>query len=198
MSSGGRPLALSESVIKKTYEILRAGNYRPVAARLLQIEWTTWMDWRRAGEIISKGLASGEVDASLMTRSQKLYLKFYQAVVTGEAEAEAESLSLIRTASFDNWQAAAWYLSRKHPEKWSEKQRVEHTGIPERPVVVQIANQLMLDPESRKLMSQLVPKLIGVNTTESETAVANTDQLPIVGEGGEGFADDDSELGADE
>ena len=193
----GRPLALTEGIIKKTYEIMRAGNYRPVAARLLQIEWGTWMDWRKAGEDLSKGLASGDVDPTLLTKSQKLYIKFYQAVVTGEAEAEAEALSLIRTASFDNWQAAAWYLSRKHPEKWSEKQRVEHTGIQERPVVVQIANQLMLDPESRKLMSQLVPKLIGVNATESETSVANTDQLPIVGEGGEGLADDDTELDSD-
>jgi hypothetical protein len=198
MSTGGRPLVLTETIIKKTYEIMRAGNYRPVAARLLQIEWTTWTDWRTAGEKLSKGLAVGGVDPTLMTKSQKLYLKFYQAVVTGEAEAEAEALSLVRTASFDNWQAAAWYLARKHPEKWSEKQRVEHTGLPDRPVVVQIANQLMLDPESRKLMSQLVPKLIGVTATESDTFVANTDQLPIVGEGGEGLADDDTELGVDE
>jgi len=41
-----------------------------------------------------------------------------------EAQAEAESLQIIRgAATAGDWKAAAWYLERKRPENWSRNRR---------------------------------------------------------------------------
>ena len=57
--------------------------------------------------------------------SESPYLEFSDAVKKGLAQGEYRDLRTILTASGSAWQAAAWRLERRFPERWgSEKRRV--------------------------------------------------------------------------
>ena len=58
------------------------------------------------------------------------FLEFVEAVKKAEAEAEVESVALIRRSAQDGqWQAAAWFLERRKPSDWGRKDRHEIGGI---------------------------------------------------------------------
>jgi len=52
------------------------------------------------------------------------------AIEKAEAEAEAEYSAIIarEAAVPKNWQAAAWWLERRHPQDYARRERVEMTG----------------------------------------------------------------------
>ena len=51
-----------------------------------------------------------------------------------EADAEVRNVAIIQRAADTTWQAAAWWLERKHKAEWSS--RVEQTGADGSPVKV--------------------------------------------------------------
>lgn len=53
------------------------------------------------------------------------YREFRAAVQKAEAEAEERLLGIIEDAAPNTWQAAAWMLERKYPERWGVKARIE-------------------------------------------------------------------------
>ena len=55
-----------------------------------------------------------------------------EAIKKAEAESELSNIEIIKNAAPTNWQAAAWYLERKHWERWGrkDKQQVELTKKP--------------------------------------------------------------------
>jgi hypothetical protein len=59
---------------------------------------------------------------------------FADAVEKAEGEAELRNLQVIQDATRTTWQAAAWWLERKHKAEWSS--RVEQTGADGSPVKV--------------------------------------------------------------
>ena len=53
------------------------------------------------------------------------YLKFKKDVEIARAEAEVESVQMVKMAARNGtWQAAAWYLERSFPQRWS-RNRIE-------------------------------------------------------------------------
>ncbi|MGH7648848.1 MAG: hypothetical protein ACREND_12075, partial [Gemmatimonadaceae bacterium] len=51
-------------------------------------------------------------------------------VRTAEAQAELDTAAVVRTAAEGgDWKAAAWMLSRKHPDRWSSRREREDRGI---------------------------------------------------------------------
>lgn len=85
---------------ERILELVRSGNYMETAARCAGITKDTLYKWMAA-------------DAD-----------FADAVKEAQAAAEALHVSNIAKAAFDGaWQASAWYLERKHPDRYGRQDR---------------------------------------------------------------------------
>ncbi|NHQ60586.1 hypothetical protein G9409_08295 [Chlorobium sp. BLA1] len=87
-------------------DVLGAGHYREVACKLAGIDRKTLTNWLKRGEREQSGL----------------YRELYTGVMQAEAKAEVYHLKNIETASVKNWFASAWFLERKHPERWGKRE----------------------------------------------------------------------------
>ena len=57
------------------------------------------------------------------------YRVFRAAVLLADATAEDVHLTRINQASRAGaWQASAWFLERKYPDRWGRKDKVQHEG----------------------------------------------------------------------
>ena len=82
-------------------------------------------------------------------------LDFYQRYRQAEARAELEALRVISEAADGpggDWRAAAWFLTHRFPERWSEKRTIV-VEQPDRPnsshMVADMLRQLREDMEAR-------------------------------------------------
>lgn len=111
----GRPTKLDSDTQQKFLDAVREGLPYSTACALAGIGETTFAVWRQR--------ADAEPDSP--------YAGFMRALKEAEAEAEAANVKRIRSAA-DNgqWQAAAWILERRHPDKWGRTERSEqqHSG----------------------------------------------------------------------
>jgi transposase len=82
---------------------------RARAAECAGIGVSTYKGWRKRAETGEEPFAS-----------------FLADVKEAETEAEAELLERIREHSLTTWQAGAWLLERRYPERYSLKQRIAH------------------------------------------------------------------------
>lgn len=109
-----RLLKLTAERSEKIIGYLRAGAYIETAAAAAGISKQTLYNWLR------RAAAEDEEDPS--------FAKFAAAVEEAQALAEVRDIALIGKAAETQWQAAAWRLERKSPERWSRKDRVELSG----------------------------------------------------------------------
>lgn len=82
-------------------------------------------------------ILSGISEKTLYNWIEK-YSNFSQTLQKAEAEAKQKMINTVRRAAsgykdgdkkiYPVWQAAAWWLERKHKEEYSLKQEVEHSG----------------------------------------------------------------------
>ena len=106
----GRPTKYTEQTVAKLLEALRNGNTRRASCAVADISQDSLALWLRT------------------------YPEFAEAVEKAEGKAEASMVNVIKNASDTTWQAAAWWLERKHKAEWSS--RVEQTGADGSPVKV--------------------------------------------------------------
>lgn len=117
-----RPSKLTQEITDRIVLAIRAGNYSKVAAEMAGIGETTFYRWLELG---------GKENA------RKDFREFRESIKRAEAEAEVRSVALIRQAADSGtWQAAAWYLERKHGDRWgrNDKIRQEISGPQGKPV----------------------------------------------------------------
>jgi len=138
----GRRPKLTEELQQRILVAVRAGVGIEESFRLAGIGVTTGHEWVRRGRGQDK-----------TRQTAPLYAKFAQALEKALAEDEAariarinaagrggavvytrtvtttkgETISETRTTS-PQWQADAWYLERKHPQRWALRSRFEHSG----------------------------------------------------------------------
>ena len=107
-------LKLNKDTIQKASTIIQNGNYATTAQAFLRISQQTWYNWLNEGEAQSK------LDEADRDPKKALYLEFFDAIKKAEATAEINAVKNIRTAGLNpnHWQANAWYLERKHPDRW--------------------------------------------------------------------------------
>ena len=108
MARLGAPLKLNAELQERLLSYLRKGNYVETAAACAGIHKDTFYEWMKRG-------AKGE----------EPYASFAEAVHAALAEGEAQDLERIGNAASEQWQAAAWRLERRHPERWSRNDRVK-------------------------------------------------------------------------
>jgi hypothetical protein len=54
--------------------------------------------------------------------------EYFEAITKALAESETALVAHINRAGDKSWQAHAWLLERRFPERWGRKDRLEHTG----------------------------------------------------------------------
>lgn len=103
----GRKSKLTPERQERICELLRAGNYAGVAAKAAGIAESTFYAWIERGEKARTGA----------------FAEFAEAVKKAEAEGETAALEIIQTAALESWQAAAWLLERRFPQRWARANR---------------------------------------------------------------------------
>ncbi len=101
----GPPLKLTPELINSAKALIMRGNYTAVVCKKLHIGEQTWYRWKKKGEKESSGI----------------FRDFLEAIQEAEAYAEGSALQNIREAGKQTWQAEAWYLERKFPERWGRR-----------------------------------------------------------------------------
>jgi hypothetical protein len=108
---------LNDKMIEDFKKYISQGNFVNVVCQYLGINESTYYDW------IKKSIADEEQN------KDTIYTKFNKSIKEAEAVAEMRHLqNILKTAQDGTWQASAWYLERKHKNRWSTKQEIEHTG----------------------------------------------------------------------
>jgi hypothetical protein len=105
---------LTKELIDEASKWIKLGNYTNTVCRYLGIHESTWYKWMQEGEKARSGIKR----------------EFFEAIKRAESEAEIRNVQMIQTAAKENWQAAAWYLERKFPDRWGKKDRMslDHNG----------------------------------------------------------------------
>jgi transposase len=130
----GRPTKLTPEITEKIATAVRAGNYIETAAGTAGISKDTLYRWLKEG-------------ARTKARESDV-ARFSDAIQKALADAEASGVAAITQAGMPrkdkngkivaqgSWQAIAWRLERMHPEKYGMRQRVDHAGVPNRPIEI--------------------------------------------------------------
>lgn len=120
-------LKLNKELIDKAHRLISEGHYAIVVCAYLGIGESTFYRWiEKAKE-------------DLGNNKKSIYLEFWESIQEAEAKAEMRHLQNIAKASADgSWQASAWFLERKHKQRWSAKQELQLQGDAENPVKVSL------------------------------------------------------------
>ncbi len=123
MGKGGRPTKLNEDVQHKICSAIRAGNYIETAAAYAGINKSTLYDWMKRGEREKQRVEKNP--RYRVRKREEPFVEFSNAIEKALADAEIRDVAIIARAAEDVWQAAAWRLERKFPDRWGKKMRVE-------------------------------------------------------------------------
>ncbi len=114
--------------------------YEP-ASESVGISESTFFKWKR-GEIparITDGMSDEETKAAKV--------QFLQAIKKAESRAEIKYATILQDAAPANWQAAAWWLERRLPERYRAQVKVENVDAERIEQLDDKINRL-LDPNS--------------------------------------------------
>lgn len=138
-----RQTKLTPEVQSLIVDAIRNGNYMETAAQAVGVDQATVWRWMQRGA----------------DEEQGIYCEFRKAVESARADAEKRDLDIITRAAHDgSWQAAAWKLERRTPQRWGRVTRTELTGADGGAVKVEVDHKAaLLD-------------LLGVNDADSDDA----------------------------
>lgn len=106
-----RPSALTPQVEERILGYLRLGNYVETACKAAGVHKDTYYGWMKRAR-------TGKPEDAR-------YADFAERVDAALADAEARDLQTIYLASKETWQAAAWRLERRFPDRWSRNDRMK-------------------------------------------------------------------------
>ncbi len=108
----GRKCKLTDEPVRRILDVLATGGTHRTACRAAGISTSTFYSWLERGEREPSGP----------------FPEFLEAVRQVEAQREIEALATISKAAAEDWRAAAWYLSRRYPERWGNGKRRNSGG----------------------------------------------------------------------
>lgn len=123
----GRKGKLTPELHEQLVKVLRSGCTFEAAAEAVGISRRSLQVWLQKGEDAEARREDGEKVAAHEVR----YIALAEDVRKARAEAEVRAVATIQRAAQDGtWQAAAWYLERAFPERWSSKAGTKKVGRP--------------------------------------------------------------------
>lgn len=117
-----RPTKLTPELQEKICQAIRAGNYIETAAAYAGISKVTLHEWMRRGRRETERVEKAEGRAKVR-KKEAPFVGFLNSVEKALAEAEVRDVFIIGKAAEENWQAAAWRLERKFPDRWGRRER---------------------------------------------------------------------------
>lgn len=101
-----RTTSLDDLIEQRIVTALKAGNTPRQASECAGISVATFYAWKVRGR-----------------KGEPRFVEFLDRVEKANAEAEAESVKIIRNAALNagTWQAAAWWLERRRWKQWGRK-----------------------------------------------------------------------------
>jgi hypothetical protein len=157
----GRHTVLTKKMIDRIAGKIKQGNYACVACQFVGISDRIYYKW------IEKAKADIENDV------KSIYVQFFHAIKEAEAIAEDRNVQLVQKAAIEDgsWQASAWYLERKHFERWGAKQKIEHTGHlqtlnidPAKLSIAQLEAIAAIDPNEKNIEAKINAIVNNTNT----------------------------------
>lgn len=122
----GRPTKYSQEIADKICQHIRAGAYVETAAAACGINKTTLYEWL-------KNSARGKTQNG-----------FSNAIEKAQADAELFDSGVITKAAINGqWQAAAWRLERKHPDRYGRRTVI--SGDKNAPVMIGVVPEKMAE-----------------------------------------------------
>lgn len=121
-SNVGRPSKFTQEVRERIIGAVRSGAYNETACAFAGIGESTFYRW------LEQARQDEQADLEVSE-----YREFWEAIQKAQSEAEIEKLLIISNAAkgkptsdgvpgtAGQWQAAAWFLERKHPERYGRR-----------------------------------------------------------------------------
>jgi transposase len=153
----GRPLKLNQEIQDKICDAIRAGNYIETASAYAGVSKDSLYRWLKRGAREKQRL---EKDSKAkVDKKEALFVRFSDAIEKALADAEVRDVALIGKAAEDQWQAAAWRLERKFPNRWGRRVALEHSGKEGSPInIKQEVDLKQLSLEELKQLETLLEK----------------------------------------
>lgn len=169
----GRPTILTPSLVEKVSSLILAGAYIETACAACGFAKQLYHEWLKLGaqrrilrdqfrneQVVEK---KDELDKKIKM-IDPIYEQFNDSIEKAVVEAELRDLLRVDEAAIKSWQAAAWKLERKYPQRWAKQYNVDHSGeiktggptIEETRLKIL---QIMKDPESLELAKQLSERI---------------------------------------
>jgi len=133
----GRKTKLDDARRDKLLKAIKGGNDKKVACEFAGISETTLYRW---------------LEQSRAKNASEELREFRESLERSEAEAETLHVARItQAANNGRWQAAAWWLERKHPERWAQHTRIkaELSGPDGAPITISVE-------EARKVVLEML------------------------------------------
>lgn len=126
----GRPTKLTPETVERIIQSLEWGNYLETAAAYAGISKETLFDWLKKGANSDSGP----------------HKEFSDSVKKVMAVSEMRDVKNIAAAAASGqWQASAWRLERKYPDRWGKRDHVEVTGQDGGPIEITAARKILVD-----------------------------------------------------
>lgn len=120
--SAGRPTLLTPSILEDVRRILPTVMYLETVADYIGVHRTTIRLWLKRGRKEDKRLRNPKAKPKA---SEALYLQFIIAHKKCLAEGEIHDAGVIKKAASEQWQAAAWRLERRFPDRWGRERNIK-------------------------------------------------------------------------
>lgn len=135
----GRPPSLTRQRWDSISGLLKAGNFRDVAASQSGVQPSLMSEWMKRGE---EDLEEGR---------DTLWSAFALMVYESEAKAESYAVAVVMRAGQHEAKHAEWFLARKFPQRWARKDTLQITGAEGGPIEIGVAREQLA-----KLLDQLL------------------------------------------
>lgn len=167
-SKRGRPLTYTPETGLKIVNFIRGGSYIETAAVASGISKDTFYEWlkmsNRTGGLIVNYPNKLDKDGKKIETEE---IEFADAIEKAQAEAELFDVGVISKAAKGGvWQASAWRLERKFPDRYGMKQRLEHSGG-----IANATTDGLEAEEKRRILKEL-------NLLKDDMAAANESVTP--------------------
>lgn len=126
MTKIGRPTALTEDTIGRIVTALSQGATYLLAAKYGGVSYNTFNEWCKRGAAELDRREGNVKEGTRQWESEQIFVEFYEATQKAEAQAAVGWLAKIEKAASDGaWQAAAWKLERRYPDRYG-RTRIDH------------------------------------------------------------------------
>lgn len=124
----GRPCKLNKELIARFVAAIDSVLFLQSALDIIGISRHTFNGWVRRGKKEANRLLNSE---NIANPKEALFVEIYHAHKKATASVETRAVQQIQAAANEHWQAAAWLLERRFPEKWG-RDRAEIKALHQR------------------------------------------------------------------